>query len=510
MVKIIFILSVGLILIEPSFTYSQVALLWEQHYDGPAGGGSIAQAIAHDTVGNVIVAGRSVGEGSKNDFLTVKYRPNGDTAWTARYNGPGNDDDGDYVSTAVARNGDIFVTGTTRDGRVELITISYRRNGDTIWTNIYSNGDHDYPHAIVVDSAGNAYVTGVSSNAGDEDMITIKYDSTGNRLWEARFAGPAQSGDGGFAIAVDDSGYVYVGGCAQWDSTKPDFCTIKYTPGGDTVWTARYDGTAHKADYIYCLKTDDSGNVYVTGSSQNPSSPYSDVSQDIVTIKYNSSGVQQWLQRFNGIDNKQDFPYGLALDRSHNVFVTGFCTRNATGHDIVTIKYDTTGLEKWVKYLGGTGTDEGRGIAVDTAGKVYVTGLTYSISSSYDILTSCYSNSGDSIWAYSYNSGGTQYDEPKAIALAKDGGVLITGYSVLPSDWVYTTIKYVQFLRGDANGDKKVNISDIVYLVSYLFKHGPAPALLQAGDVNCDSKVTVVDIVYLVAYFFKHGPSPCI
>ncbi|MCJ7458792.1 MAG: dockerin type I repeat-containing protein [candidate division Zixibacteria bacterium] len=62
--------------------------------------------------------------------------------------------------------------------------------------------------------------------------------------------------------------------------------------------------------------------------------------------------------------------------------------------------------------------------------------------------------------------------------------------------------------QGDANGDGNVTVADIVYLVSYLFKHGPAPASIQSGDANCDGKVTIADIVYLVSYLFKGGPPP--
>ncbi|HVP36256.1 MAG TPA: M14 family zinc carboxypeptidase [Terriglobales bacterium] len=67
----------------------------------------------------------------------------------------------------------------------------------------------------------------------------------------------------------------------------------------------------------------------------------------------------------------------------------------------------------------------------------------------------------------------------------------------------------LNFIRGDANADGKVTVADIVYLVSYLFKHGPAPSVLNSGDANFDGKVNTVDIVYLVNYLFKHGPVPC-
>lgn len=63
--------------------------------------------------------------------------------------------------------------------------------------------------------------------------------------------------------------------------------------------------------------------------------------------------------------------------------------------------------------------------------------------------------------------------------------------------------------RGDANGDYKITVSDIVYLVNYLFKAGPGPNPFLTGDANCDTKVTISDVVYLVNYLFKSGTPPC-
>jgi hypothetical protein len=65
-----------------------------------------------------------------------------------------------------------------------------------------------------------------------------------------------------------------------------------------------------------------------------------------------------------------------------------------------------------------------------------------------------------------------------------------------------------EYLRGDANQDGIINVGDIVYLVSYLYKNGPAPTPVWVGDCNCDEIVNVGDIVYLVSYLYKGGPAP--
>jgi len=63
--------------------------------------------------------------------------------------------------------------------------------------------------------------------------------------------------------------------------------------------------------------------------------------------------------------------------------------------------------------------------------------------------------------------------------------------------------------RGDANADFGISISDVVYLINYLFKSGSAPDPVESGDVNCDSEVSISDAVYLINYLFKWEQPPC-
>jgi len=67
---------------------------------------------------------------------------------------------------------------------------------------------------------------------------------------------------------------------------------------------------------------------------------------------------------------------------------------------------------------------------------------------------------------------------------------------------------FPEYICGDVNDDNTVNILDIVFLINYKFKGGPAPAVPDAADVNNDSAVNILDIVYLIDYKFKNGPEP--
>ena len=95
------------------------------------------------------------------------------------------------------------------------------------------------------------------------------------------------------------------------------------------------------------------------------------------------------------------------------------------------------------------------------------------------------------------------------------GSVLMNDYSgsSVPINWLpeeeVGSFNVMAFQPGDANNDGKINITDVIYLVNYLFKGGYAPYPSIRGDANCDGYVTVADVVYLINYLFKGGPPPC-
>src|SRR5439155_553137 len=137
----------------------------------------------------------------------------------------------------------------------------------------------------------------------------------------ARYNGPGNAGDTAWAVAVDASGNVYVTGASVGSGTGKDYATIKYNSSGIQQWVARYNGPAHANDYANAIAVDGSGNVYVTGGSGGSGVGCVPACDDYATIKYNSSGRQQWVARYNGSGNGSDDAQAIAIDSSGNVYV---------------------------------------------------------------------------------------------------------------------------------------------------------------------------------------------
>jgi uncharacterized delta-60 repeat protein len=427
---------------------------WIAFYNGGFGF-DVASNMAVDGSGNIYVTGTSVGPGSCNfycnDYATVKYNASGTQQWVARYNGPANDDD-HPAAIAVDASGNVYVTGAslgTAWPDYDYATIKYDSSGNQLWVARYNGpaSDFDFATAIAVDSSGNVYVTGASegSGTGPFDYATVKYDSSGQQQWVARYNGPGNDDDEAYGIAVDATGNVYVTGYSVGSKSGNDYATIKYNSDGQEQWVARYNGPSNSNDYGRAIGIDGSGNVYVTGSSIGSSG------FDYATVKYDSSGQEQWAARYNGPGNEDDEPSAMAVDSSGNVYVTGYSTGSGTFYDYTTIKYNTSGTEEWVARYNGPASllDIAYAIALDASGNVYVTGWSVGLGTGYDYATVKYDNSGQEQWVERYDGTGDTDDQAYAIAVDSSANVYVTGYAI-DSNGVsdFTTIKYSQSPSG--------------------------------------------------------------
>lgn len=293
------------------------------------------------------------------------------------------------------------------------------------WVTRYNgpgNGN-DSSRKIVVDGAGNTYVTGESSNGASLDYATAKYDPAGNQLWTARYDNG--STDQAFAITVDGGGNVYVTGSSFNTGQGYDYATVKYDSNGVQQWVARYNQVTD--DNATSIAVDNSGNVYVTGYSAG-----ANITFDFATVKYDSNGIQQWVVRYD--TGAFEYAVGVGLDSAGNVYVSGDDGQNK----FTSIKYDSNGTELWVSQYP-TGFGQALAQAVDSAGNTYVTGA--SLGSSWNFTTVKFDPNGNHLWAATYDNPGN-YDQPNGISLDSAGNVFVTGYSGNGSNDDYATVKY--------------------------------------------------------------------
>jgi hypothetical protein len=252
-------------------------------------------------------------------------------------------------------------------------------------SNIVVSNSQDQAYKVVHDGAGDFIVTGTSANGTSGlDMLTLKYSgASGALLWQKRYNGPANKDDSPTALAVDGSGNVVVTGSSD-NGTNTDFYTAKYaTANGALLWEKRYNGPANTNDSASAVAVDGGGNVFVTGSSDNGTN------SDFYTAEYAAAdGALLWEKRYNGPANSYDNARAVAVDGSGNVIVTGrsghafgglggYFDSNRPLWDYYTAKYAAAdGAVLWEqRYVGLSQADaHASAVAVDSSGNVVVAG----------------------------------------------------------------------------------------------------------------------------------------
>lgn len=435
-------------------------------YNGPGNQIDKCTGITQDNFGFVYATGVSWGSNStKEDYATIKFGQDGDFIWAVRYDGPGHNID-NATAITIDNAGNVYVTGWSRSGSdygtEDYCTIKYNNNGQQLWAARYDGAVgndcyyYDYASAIVVDNAGNVYVTGESwgNDNLNGDYLTVKYNSNGVVQWAKRYNGPSSKNDKALSIGLDAMNNVYVTGASEQQGKGYDYVTVKYSTTGSQQWAVRYDGPAYLNDIASELRVDGMGNVFVTGSSHGGNSKL-----DYTTIKYNTSGQQQWLQRYtNSAVNDTDAATGIDIDVYGNVYVTGYSKASgAASYDYVTIKYKgADGTQMWLNRADGGLSDKAWDIkviyktCVTMQGSfgggnndipcwdvfIYVSGES-KLGNGTDFLTYGYGENGNQRWFNRFNGPQNGNDACYSISVKSNypmiysGGVFANDYGVI-------------------------------------------------------------------------------
>lgn len=418
---------------------------WSQQYHGPNRRNDIATALGVYR-GEPSITGVSTGAGNSKSYTTIKYDANGTQKWLAHYTGGGAGNDS-VAALAMDQAGNIYLTGASwADSTYDFATLKYDTNGKRQWVARYSDSLDALAKTLTVDSSGYVYVAGRIAG----EIALVKYNASGAQRWAIRHEEPGFPIDSPVALMREASkgdGSFYVVGTSKSLRGREDYLAVKYSREGAERWTARYNSPKNYTEQAVAAVVYE-GAVYITGTS---SSLTDELDRDIITLKLDANGKQEWVARFNSIKNTTEFAAGLAVDAFENVYVIGYSYHipAPVSNRLVTIKYDPFGKEQWVAYRenGEDATDEPREVAVDEQSNVFVLARSWNPGSNLDHLLIKYDSMGNQVWLTRYNDGRGYQDLPKALALDGLGNIYATGASNaanLNSDIV--TVKY------DSNG----------------------------------------------------------
>ncbi len=454
-----FILFIGL-----SLASQAQAPGWAWAKNGGGAGDEAGKSIANDLNGNVFITGffrsktiqfgtitlaNTDTTGNTDDIFLVKYDSAGTLLWAKGFGGRG-DDEGSSLSTDYM--GNVYLTGnftslklkvgtdTLTNANTDSLSLNYdgftamfSSAGNVQWAKSFGNIGDDNINGISTDLAGNTYITGNFNSDtvyfdtskvisdGSINLFIAKLDLFGDVLW-AKSAGGNKE-DNSLAIATDSIGNIAITGyffsnsiafdnfvLHKKDTTGTDttgyandIFTVKYNPRGNVLWAKSAGGSNLYTDDISSnsVAMSSKGDVYITGYFRYDSlyfdslKLYSSIeSRDIFITKYNSAGRIMWAKRAG--DNLDDEGRGIAVDKLGNVYVAGYYSNDTiafdsvslTGHsldaEIYVVKISPAGTVLWAKSAGSVNGDFCNAVSAFDINKVYTTGQYYSSSISFD------------------------------------------------------------------------------------------------------------------------------
>jgi outer membrane protein assembly factor BamB len=269
------------------------------------------------------------------------------------------------------------------------------------------------------------------------------------QAWVAKYNNGITNGTGqALKMTLDSTGNIYVSGFSQNANSNLGYITVKYAPNGTQVWATRYDSTNYPSATPSGFALDNSNNVAVTGNA--------------LTIKYDTNGNQLWTAPYDG--------NAVAIDSGGNSVVTGF----ASGFN--TEEISPMGTNLWMAtYEGGMGPISSQVALVDSLGNAYIAGSLPGCIPGYcsaELLIVKYDQNGNQLWTETYSEGDATVGEVQVEGITFDAGGNVCLLVNFVSVGNYTVVKY------DTNGD--------LIWTSYLDQSKASTAHGLASDSNSD------------------------
>lgn len=402
----------------------------------------ISAGVAVDTDGNIYVAGNTNGDlggpsTGETDAWVAKYDSVGNQLWLRQW-GTAGDDSAWYLT--VDSDGSVYVAGDTDENEGDIWLVKYDGAGNQAWLRQWGTDEWDgLGWGMGVDADGNVYLTGSTngdlggSNAGPGDAWVAKYDSAGVQQWLRQFG--TDRNDEAEGIVVAANGAIYLAGRTNGslggqNSGWRDAWLARFDSAGNRQWLRQWGPATFDS-----LAVDADGNVYVTGETFVDLGGPNAGEGDIWLVKYDGVGNQQWLRQWGS--DKNDNDRVIAVDGSGNVLVGGETygavgVLNAGESDVWLVKYDSTGVQQWLRQWGSSQRESLNWLVVDVSDNVYVTGETYGDlggpnAGGGDAWLAMYDSTGSQQWLQQW--GTATGDLGLALAADARANVYLTGWT---------------------------------------------------------------------------------
>lgn len=467
-----FILSFSLFLSFFSLN-AQLNEIWHRSYNGQGDFSDAFTCVTSDLQGNTYVGGYTDRTGENSNFLVAKYNSSGKLLWYKSWNGTGNGPD--QANKIVFSNNRIYAAGFVNSSVVghDFFLIALSADGDSIWAKTYNDAafnQYDIANDMVINSNGDIVLTGQSdrdpTNIGNDDYLTVSYNSNGTFLWAKRYNGIGNAIDRATGIVADGLGNIIITGRSD-NGNDDDYVTIKYASNGTQLWARTLNNGGN--DRAEDLDVDSKGNCYVIGRSSNGTN------NDMRTVKYSAAGQQLFSVAYDYIEDDRGDLIDVAADGS---FVIGGRSDISIGllvnYDAVIVKYSITGAPVWTKMYGNPQkTDDNiSGLNLLDDGRVLICGSAVQSISTPDLFNefvAMYASAGNNLWVYTYAGNPNFDDQAKACIYYSAQLFGVVGFSEGPNQqsnanvlWINDAGALVQSASFDGIGDNRENIRKMI------------------------------------------------
>ncbi|NVM29024.1 MAG: SBBP repeat-containing protein [Candidatus Helarchaeota archaeon] len=289
---------------------------------------------------------------------------------------------------AVDDNNNIYLAGYTTNttpGASDAFLLKYDSFGNLLWNRTWGGNESEWAYGVAVNNNDGIFIAGYtwSFGLGYSDAFLVKYDPSGNQLWNRTWG--TSNWEFCYAVAIDNSN-VYIAG--RYDNVSNyGLFLVKYDTNGTQIWNQTYPCLS--TEYVNDIAVD-STNIYLTGRHRPGNST------DILLMKFDVSGNQLWNRTWSSPEYEQG--HSVVIDGNY-VYLTGITENYSISIDAILVKYDSFGNKVWERIWGGGGIDYANSVGVDNNHNVFIAGTTDSFDIGfYNVFLVKYNASGNRLW----------------------------------------------------------------------------------------------------------------